>query len=124
MLNLFTLGEVNYSTKIIRNSYKVNQVDEFEEWTDANYIKHRYAGRTKIKGSFEMQFIKKSEYEAFILQLSTLRQSGGTYIASVFVNNLNEVASINCYISFESGLEQTGNLQLYYPKFKVTVEQQ
>ena len=124
MLNLFTLGETNLSTKIIRNSYKVNEVDEFEEWIDANYVKHRYAGRTKIKGSFEMQFTKKSEYEAFINLLSTNRQNGGTYIASLFVNNKNEVASINCYISFEAGLEQTSNLQLYFPKFTVTVEQQ
>lgn len=124
MLQLFSMGGVNYSTHILNNSYKVNEVDEFEEWTDANYVKHRYAGRTKVKGSFEMQFLKKSEYEAFISALSTNRLTGGTYIASLFVNNKNEVASITCFITFEAGLEQQSNLQLTTPKFKVTVEQQ
>lgn len=124
MLNLFTVGGVNFSAHIVRNSYKVNRVDEFEEWTDANYTTHRYAGRSRVKGSFELQFMKAADYNTFLSTMSTSKQSNGTYLPTLFINNTNGAESITCYLSFEVGLEQDSNLQLRFPKFKVTVEEQ
>jgi len=124
MLNLFTLGGVNYSAHIIKDSYKVNKVEEFEEWTDANYVKHRYATRSKIRGEFEMQFIKQSDYAAFVTALASAQATDGTYLPTLFLNNKNAAESANCFMTFEAGLTQDSNLQLRTPKFKVTVEQQ
>ena len=124
MLQLFVLGGVNYSAFIVRDSYEVNAIEDFEEWVDADYKVHRYAMRTKIRGEFEIQFMKQSDYSAFVTALSSNRQTDGTYLPTVFVNNKNAAESITCYMSFEAGLTQDTNLQLRTPKFKVTIEQQ
>ena len=124
MLNLFSVGGVNYSAFIVRDSYNVNKVEEFNEWTDANFIKHRYAARQKVKGEFDMQFMKRSDYSAFVANLANTRGLDGTYIATLFLNNQDTAESINCFISFEAGLTQDSNFLLRIPKFTVKVEQQ
>lgn len=124
MLNLFTLGGVNYSAHIIKGSYNVNKVDEFEEWTDADYKVHRYAGRTRVKGSFEMQFMNTGDYSNFITAMDTNKQTNGTYLPTLFINNRNAAESVTCFLSFEVGLEQDSNLRLRFPKFTVSVEEQ
>ena len=124
MLNLFTLGGVNYSAYIIRDSYNVNKIDEYEEWVDADYKVHRYATRQKVRGEFEMQFMKQSDYISFLSVLSSNKQTNGTYLPTLYLNNTGSPESVTCFLDFKAGLTQDSNLQLRTPKFKVTVEQQ
>lgn len=123
-MTLFVLGQNNYSTNIIKGSYEVNEYDEREEWVDANYVTHKYGGRTRIRGSFDMQFMKLADYQAFVSDLAANKSLNGTYIATLYVNNKGAAESINCYITFEAGLEQDSNLLLRVPAFTVEVQQQ
>jgi hypothetical protein len=121
---LFSIGQSNYSTNIIKGSYEVNEYDEREEWVDANYITHKYGGRTRIRGSFDLMFMKLSQYQSFLADLSANKNLDGTYLATLYVNNKGTAESIKCYLTFEAGLEQDSNLLLRVPAFTVEVLQQ
>lgn len=122
-MNLFTVAQTNYSNRIVLNTYAVQKTDEFETWTDANLVTHKYAGRTRIKGSFSMRFIKKSDYDAFVTALANAKQSGGYYIAQLYCVNTNTTELANVIIDFAPVLSQKRNLQLDVLEFQVNIEE-
>ena len=123
MLNLFTVGAVNYTTKIVMDSYAVQKTKEFQTWTDANLVSHKYGGRTRIKGSFTMKFQNKAEYDAFVSTLASAEQAGGYYIATVYCVNTNTTEIANLTIDYSPTLTQHDNLQLDVLEFNVDVEE-
>lgn len=60
------INGIDFSDFVQESSYKVNETDVFEEWTDGNHIKHRVNYRQKIKGEFQLVFIKAEDFEAFM----------------------------------------------------------
>ena len=122
-MNLFTVGTVNYTNNIVLDSYAVQKTKEYETWTDANLVTHKYAGRTRIKGSFSMRFLKKSDYDAFVTTLANAEQSGGYYIASLYCVNTNTTEIANVTIDFAPYLSQKSNLQQDVLEFEVQIEE-
>ena len=122
-MSLFIVATNDYTNNIVLDSYAVQKTDEFETWTDANLVTHKYAGRTRVKGSFSMRFMKKSQYDAFVTALATAKQSGGYWIATLYcVNtNTNEIANVD--INFAPKLSQKANLQQDVLEFTVSVEE-
>ena len=51
---VFKIGENDYSSKVVMDTYNVNRIDVYTEWEDANGTKHRDVYRQKIQGDFEM----------------------------------------------------------------------
>lgn len=122
-MSLFIVATNDYTNNIVLDSYAVQKTDEFKTWTDANLVTHKYAGRTRVKGSFSMRFMKKSQYDAFVTALATAKQSGGYWIATLYcVNtNTNEIANVD--INFAPKLSQKANLQQDVLEFTVSVEE-
>lgn len=122
-MNLFTVGTVNYTNNIVLDSYAVQKTKEYETWTDANLVTHKYAGRTRIKGSFSMRFLKKSDYDSFVTTLANAEQSGGYYIATLYCVNTNTTEIANVTIDFAPYLSQKSNLQQDVLEFEVQIEE-
>ena len=122
-MNLFTVASTNYTNNIVMDTYAVQKVDEYETWKDANLVSHKYAGRTRIKGSFSMRFMKKSDYDAFVAALALAKQPGGYYLATLYCVNTNTTEIANMLISFAPTLSQKSNLVQDVLEFNVDVEE-
>lgn len=122
-MSLFIVAATDYSNNIVLDTYAVQKTDEFQTWTDANLVTHKFAGRTRIKGSFSMRFMKKSQYDAFVTALATAKQSGGYWIATLYCVNTNSSEIANVTINFAPTLSQKANLQKDVLEFQVTVEE-
>ena len=55
-MELFKVGEVDFTEYIIASSYDVDQEDVYTEWRDIFYNLHRSSVRTQIAGSFTLCF--------------------------------------------------------------------
>lgn len=90
----------DFTPFIISKTYKVNEQDVYETWTDANGITHRVIYRKKISGSFELQFIDRSIYDRFIDELESIKQDG-FYPIELYINNLLMTKQVNAFLSME-----------------------
>lgn len=84
---------VDFTSHIVAPTYDVNYEDINEDWEDANYVTHRIVPRTKVKGSLELQFASKYDYNNFIrlLQLnSKINGNGYTQLRLQVNNNLED----------------------------------
>lgn len=84
---------VDFTSHIVAPTYDVNYEDVNEDWEDANYVTHRIVPRTKVKGSLELQFDSKYDYNNFIrlLQLnSKINGNGYTQLRLQVNNNLED----------------------------------
>ena len=84
---------IDFTSNIVAPTYDVNYEDVNEDWEDANYVTHRIVPRTKVKGSLELQFASKYDYNNFIrlLQLnSKINGNGYTQLRLQVNNNLED----------------------------------
>jgi len=93
----------DYTPFIISKTYKVNEQDVYETWTDANGITHRVIYRRKISGSFEMKFINRQEYDNFLSDLASVK-TDGYYPVELYVNNLLTTKSANVFLQIEPAM--------------------
>lgn len=90
---LLEINGKDYTNYVQESTYKVGATDIYQEWTDANTIKHRIPIRERVAGSFDMVFVTDAEADAFIAELAPCTQT-----MKVYVQNRNEVreCSFNC----------------------------
>lgn len=101
MAQLFKMGAYDLTEHIVVPTYKVNEQPEYEEWKDANYTLHREIVRTKVQGSFTVQFSSPNEYEDFLRILDNNTLTDGSTHASVYVHNKahdNQGMVKDCYV--------------------------
>lgn len=100
-MELFMIGDNDYTQYITVPSYKVNYAPVYNTWTDANYITHRDTLRYKVSGSFKMLFNTEEELNQFLDDIYNNEDASGGYIPiKVYVNNLSNQQDIDAYISF------------------------
>lgn len=100
-MELFIIGDHDYTEFITVPSYKINNGPVYNEWTDANYKKHRDILRYKITGTFKMLFNTEEDLNQFLDDIYNYEDASGGYIpVTVYVNNLSNQQTIDAYISF------------------------
>lgn len=101
-MQLLKIGNKDFTQFIKAPSYKVNRHDEYAEWTDANFITHRYFKRTRISGTCTMLFTDKDDYYGFLDINESLKVTGG-YIpdCEVYCANLHRTFQADLYIDFD-----------------------
>ena len=100
-MELFMIGDNDYTQYITVPSYKVNYVPVYNTWTDANYTTHRDILRYKVSGSFKMLFNTEEELNQFLDDIYNNEDASGGYIPiKVYVNNLSNQQDIDAYVSF------------------------
>ena len=97
---LFSINGIDYTSHItVSNPYTVNKEDVYEEWTDANYKKHKELLRSRVAGSFTMLFNDPNEYLSFLSLLNEMKEADGTTLASFYCNNIDDVVTSRYFIT-------------------------
>ena len=107
-MELLIIGGKDFTKHIKVPSYKVNKEPVYEEWEDANYLKHREVTRHRIKGDFTMLFDEIDDLNEFYTTVNTLREQYTSEIipVTVYVNNYNIQAVINTALEFTPANEK------------------
>ena len=94
-MELFTLGYKDYTRNILLPTYTINLEPVSETWTDANGRLHSTTFRTKISGSFTMQFDSLTDYYNFMQELQAVRSDEENYytVSSLYITNRNYLAT-------------------------------
>lgn len=105
-MRLFVIDEIDYTSFIKVPSYKVNALEVYEEWTDANRVTHRDVIRQRVAGGFTMIFDNQTDYLNFLNVIDTKKSVGDGHITGTFyVNNKNVAISVDVFVTCEPANE-------------------
>lgn len=122
-LVLLNIGGTDLTSYIDKQNYDVNTADVFEEWTDANHIKHRHIIRTRLSGTISIGFKSSTDVSNFLTLLSNNVQSGGYYNASIFSNDDNTLHSAEIFIDGVSQIRRDAAENRIWQTYELTVEE-
>lgn len=97
----FSLGSTDLTGSVDVNSYAVNSVDVYEEWTDGNNIDHRVVTRQRRQGSFALGFASAAAFSSWLALLSSQRLSGGYYAVTAYINNTGSTDTFNAFLDVQ-----------------------
>jgi hypothetical protein len=101
-MEIFKIGDNDYTKHIVVPSYQVNRVRKTKEWTDSNGTIHRQLIRNKVTGKFNMRFDDASQLDAFLDDVEAHRDATNeTVTVVVYLNNFHNIATINAFVSFD-----------------------
>jgi len=117
---LAKLGDVDITNYINYTSYKVSSEPVYNEWTDANYSKHRDEVRRRVNGSFDLAFITDEQYNDFIALLND-NKVGNLLNIKVYVgSDIN--ALVDCYCYYKMSLQSRKEANADYIVTIVTMD--
>ena len=126
-MELVVIDGTDFTSNITVPSYKVNKEEVYEEWTDANYTKHREITRYKISGSFKLYFETVADQNAFFDTVETMKASSndGSITANLYLNNLHTVQTgVHVFIKYTPSNENPHiNGAGKISGFEVTIEE-
>lgn len=121
---VFKIGDNDYSSKVVMDTYNVNMMDIYTEWEDANGRIHRDVYRNRIQGEFEMLISSMAEYAAFVMDVQNNTTNGGYVPCKVCVNNRNqEDVQADLFIDYTPIKTMNNNYTKGYLSFSVRVEE-
>lgn len=121
---VFKVGNNDYSSKVLMDTYQINRIDIYTEWEDANGTKHRSIYRQKVQGEFEMQISNLSEYNAFISDIQANKYPDGYVDVRLAINNENtEDCNVLAFIDYTPVRSMRSDYTKSYLSFTVTVEE-
>jgi len=97
------LGNTLDLTRYIPMSkYSINNIRNYEEWTDANYRRHRQLTDVKAEGTFTLKFPSIQKYTEFVDFIADNSHSEtGAIKCDVWCNNTHESKGIDAFLDFE-----------------------
>ena len=99
---LLQINSVDFTDNVIQKSYRVQQQDEYEEWTDGNWITHREIVRTRINGTIALTFTSETDYAGLTGAIAAVKTSGGYCPITLWVNNTKSLETINAFLIVET----------------------
>lgn len=102
-MQLVVIDDLDLTSNITVPSYKVNKEQQYDEWTDGNYRKHREITRTKISGSFKLYFETVAQQDEFYDAIETMKASSddGSVEMDLYLNNLHTVETgVHCFVKY------------------------
>lgn len=124
-MQLFVVDGKDFTHHITVPSYKVNEEQEYEKWTDADYKQHREITRKKISGSFKVLYDVIEELDDFFDTIENLKTESddGSIEMSVYINNLHMVKVITGFISYTPANEKPFFQKEKVSGFEVKIEE-
>ena len=123
---IFKLNTVDYSSHVVAESYAVNFVDVYDEWTDGGQVKHKDVIRRKLSGTFQMYFKTTDSLQTFLTALANCKTTSTTYPVVLKANN-DTVASLqsskNVFLDFVPVRKRDAKGSDVFDVFEVTVEE-
>lgn len=82
--------------------YNINNISNYEEWTDSNYTRHRQKTDEKAEGDFTLRFPSVALYQDFVSFIATHKDAQtGAILCDVWCTNEFRVKSIYAFLDFE-----------------------
>ena len=106
-MTLLTINSVDFTSKIVEKSYKMDKKSVYTTWTDGNMKTHRVVSRTQVTGSFTMTFLTATDYTNFESAIAAVKQDGDYLPVTVYVNNTKTTETINAYLDYSTRLVWT-----------------
>ena len=102
-MTILNINGTDYSSNVLVGTYKVNNRDVYESWTDGWGREHRRIIRQRVVGGWSMQFKSPDEYDAFARHIRDSKTGAGYVPCYLAINNegINEMKSAQLYITFE-----------------------
>lgn len=106
MASLIILKGKNATLDLTRcvpmGKWNVNNIVNYEEWEDSNYVIHRREKCNRAQGSFTLRFPNIQKYQEFVNFLATHKNSTtGAIDCEVWCTNEFRVKSITAFLEFE-----------------------
>lgn len=101
MAILLKINGIDYSQYVVTRKHNVQSVAEYggTEYRDGWWKRHRTVVRHSVTGTVTLAFPNETLYNAFVEHMQSNMEAEGAYGVHVYVNNLNEVASIWAYLT-------------------------
>lgn len=111
IMTILNINGIDYSSNVIVGTYKVNDIDVYESWTDGWGQEHRRILRQRASGSFNMQFRSPDEYASFCQHIKNSKTDSGYVPCYLAINNLgiNSMKSAQMYFNFEPTRSRLGD---------------
>ena len=124
-MNLFVIGNEDFTHHIKVPSYKVNKDPVYKEWTNLNDVKRRDISRYKISGSFTLIYDDITELDHFFDTINTAKElsSDDSVEMTVYVNNIHTTATITAFIKYTPANEKPLFGREAVSGFEVTIEE-
>lgn len=122
-MELFRIGDNDYTQHITVPSYKVNKKKVTKEWTDVTKTKHKDVERTRVEGTFSMLFDDVVELDNFLDDIENNTTSGDYIHASFYSNNTHEVVESDFFIEFELQNDKPYFRLKHHEPFEVQIEE-
>ncbi len=120
---LYSINGIDITKNIITNSYSMNAEDVYEEWTDANYRKHREVIRQRVGGRFTLKFLTEETYTDFVSLVANCKSASGSVPVTAFVTNQNREVEAEMYIAFSPQVYKTKANGKVITSFEVEVSE-
>lgn len=91
---IFKIGNEDFTTCVVAESYAVNAYDVYSEWTDANYEIHRTRMRDRVAGTLSL-YMRSDEDLKRWHKVWNNKRSDCRYEVTVSINNTGETRVIN-----------------------------
>ena len=103
MAVLIQIGELNITPFIVLGTYAVSMQPEFDTWYDGNRTERRGIKRTKLKGTFSVQFFSLKDYNDFFDDIETNKTTGDYLTAAKVYDNKSrtEFENVDVYMDYE-----------------------
>lgn len=104
--------------------YDLNNIVNYDEWTDSNYAIHRQKTDEKVEGDFTLKFPSIALYQNFVAFLATHKNKDtGAIACDVWCTNEFRVKSIYAFLDFEPANELPMLADNKSDGFTVTVQE-
>lgn len=121
---MFKLNNKDYSSHVVAEGYNVAQNAIYKTWNDAFGIEHRSVTRKCVQGSFAMIFATDTEYNTFLSDIATSKQTDGTNRIVVAINKpSNTNKTIDAFIEFEATRKRNAMWADVFDSFKVKIKE-
>lgn len=118
-----TISGFDLKPYALLGGYQINNIEEYQDWTDGWGTTHRDVIRKKVGGKMELFFKTLNEYLSFVSALEQNRQESGAYPCTLTVNNQSTDVVCNCFLTFKPKRTQKGDGADHMESFELEVEE-
>ena len=123
MSYMFKVDTKDFSDHVVAKSYKVNNTDVFDKWTDANGTVHRNKIRNRVSGTFDMIFTTLEDYDIFYSWMISKKSASLTYPITIMDNISNSQATVNAFVDWTPSRFKKPNQTDGYEIINVKIEE-
>lgn len=117
----FKIANTEYP--VVGKDYQVQNIEQYDGWTDANGNIHRSVFRKQMKGTFTMLFETIGEYNSFIADIEAHKNNDTSVPCSVYDNLSGQMITADYFLSFTPSRRLDGAWADTVGQIKVTVEE-